>query len=259
MLDVAETPTMSAHGAEPAAERFSAFFESSYYRQWKNLLFNYRLRKRKAGRAIAGLRAPILDIGSGISPLVSDNVTAILGDTALTAMQVARSQTHTTAVLDVTALGVRSGSVNAVVCSEVLEHLADDQAALREIARVLRPAGEVVLTVPLHAYLWHRDDDMVGHYRRYNPSAFHEVLRATGLEVVATDFIGSLLERYLTLTAAVVFLRANGKPRVFSGLSMLLFGAANWLIVQLLVVAALFTPRSLSSLELVRCCKLPPA
>jgi SAM-dependent methyltransferase len=41
-----------------------------------------------------------------------------------------------------------SGSLDAVICSEVLEHLADYRAVLKEIRRVLRPGGRLALSVP---------------------------------------------------------------------------------------------------------------
>ncbi|HTK31053.1 MAG TPA: methyltransferase domain-containing protein [Candidatus Saccharimonadaceae bacterium] len=46
-------------------------------------------------------------------------------------------------------LPVRGGGFDLVVCAEVLEHLLDPDAALRELARALAPGGRLVLTVPV--------------------------------------------------------------------------------------------------------------
>lgn len=51
---------------------------------------------------------------------------------------------------DVTALSFVDGCFDAVVSLDVLEHVPDFQAALREFARVLRPGAALVLTVPFH-------------------------------------------------------------------------------------------------------------
>ena len=57
--------------------------------------------------------------------------------------------------LDVTALLFEGGSLDAVASLDVLEHVPDYRAALREFARVLRPGGRLLLCVP---YMHDRDD-----------------------------------------------------------------------------------------------------
>ena len=52
---------------------------------------------------------------------------------------------------DITALSFRHGSKEAVVSFDVLEHVADYRQALREFARVLKPGGVLVMTVPFYA------------------------------------------------------------------------------------------------------------
>ncbi|MCY4106048.1 MAG: methyltransferase domain-containing protein [Chloroflexi bacterium] len=49
---------------------------------------------------------------------------------------------------DITRLPFASGSFDGVILSEVLEHIADDAAALRELWRVLKPGGRAAITVP---------------------------------------------------------------------------------------------------------------
>lgn len=49
---------------------------------------------------------------------------------------------------DITNIPVREGSFDAVLCTEVLEHVPDPIAALKEFHRILRPGGELILTAP---------------------------------------------------------------------------------------------------------------
>lgn len=58
------------------------------------------------------------------------------------------------AVSDVGRLPLPSDAVDTVLCSEVLEHVDDPRDALRELHRVLRPGGTLVVTVPHADYPW---------------------------------------------------------------------------------------------------------
>jgi SAM-dependent methyltransferase len=51
---------------------------------------------------------------------------------------------------DATALRFADASLDAILCLDVLEHVPDFRAALREFARVLKPGGALLLTVPWH-------------------------------------------------------------------------------------------------------------
>ena len=52
---------------------------------------------------------------------------------------------------DATALRFEDGYFDAVICSEVMEHLPDYHAAIKEIRRVLKPTGKLCISVP-HAW-----------------------------------------------------------------------------------------------------------
>lgn len=52
---------------------------------------------------------------------------------------------------DVTALSFADASVDVVVSNDVFEHVPDAEAGFREVARVLRPGGVLVMTIPFHA------------------------------------------------------------------------------------------------------------
>lgn len=74
-------------------------------------------------------------------------------------------------------------SFDAVLAFEVLEHVEDDEALLRELARVSRPACLLVLSTPVHATRWSPLDDACGHLRRDEPSALFEKVRAAGFAI----------------------------------------------------------------------------
>lgn len=51
--------------------------------------------------------------------------------------------------IDITAISLGAGSFDAILCSHVLEHVADDRRAMRELFRVLKPGGWAALMVPV--------------------------------------------------------------------------------------------------------------
>jgi SAM-dependent methyltransferase len=58
-------------------------------------------------------------------------------------------------------------SLPAVGCFDVLEHLADPDALVGEMRRVLEPGGWLFVTVPAMPALWSQADEASGHFRRY--------------------------------------------------------------------------------------------
>jgi 2-polyprenyl-3-methyl-5-hydroxy-6-metoxy-1,4-benzoquinol methylase len=73
---------------------------------------------------------------------------------------------------------------DAVALFDVLEHLPDDAAALRNIHGMLRSGGKILLTTPAHRWLWSRVDDLSGHHRRYDRGRMASLLKAAGFAVL---------------------------------------------------------------------------
>jgi SAM-dependent methyltransferase len=82
-----------------------------------------------------------------------------------------------------TELPLRRAVFDAVVASDVLEHIQDDSAAVGEIARVLRPGGTAVVSVPAHQWLFSEHDAALHHFRRYSKAALRRVLEGGGLRI----------------------------------------------------------------------------
>lgn len=76
---------------------------------------------------------------------------------------------------------------------DVLEHIEQDELALRNMARALRPSGSLVIAVPQHRWLWSQADDYAGHVRRYRRAELVDKVRAAGLQVEYVSSFVSLL------------------------------------------------------------------
>ena len=73
------------------------------------------------------------------------------------------------------------GQFDLVCAFEVLEHIGDDAAAVRQWAARLRPGGWLMLSVPAHQRRYGPADELVGHFRRYDPAAIAALLASCGL------------------------------------------------------------------------------
>jgi SAM-dependent methyltransferase len=75
---------------------------------------------------------------------------------------------------------VQTGSVDAVIALDVFEHIEDDAATFAEAARVLKPGGVLVLSVPAFMSLWGPHDVALFHFRRYRRPEVRERLLQAG-------------------------------------------------------------------------------
>jgi SAM-dependent methyltransferase len=72
------------------------------------------------------------------------------------------------------------GEFDVVCIFDVLEHLPDEQRTLAALAKVLKPGGILIVTVPAHASLWSYFDVAGHHCRRYERGSLLAALRDAG-------------------------------------------------------------------------------
>lgn len=82
---------------------------------------------------------------------------------------------------------------DAVCAFEVLEHLEDDAAALRAWTERVRPGGRLMISTPAFAERYGPWDEIVGHFRRYEPAQIAELMRSSGLTDVVVVVYGAPL------------------------------------------------------------------
>jgi SAM-dependent methyltransferase len=115
-----------------------------------------------------------VDVGCGSGrnlQLLSSYADFVIGlDRSSTALELAASHGLAAARADGRAVPLASSSVDLLSSLDVLEHLDEDQLALEEFHRVLRPDGLLLLTVPAYRFLWSEHDEALMHRRRYMAS-----------------------------------------------------------------------------------------
>src|SRR5690606_23276529 len=79
-------------------------------------------------------------------------------------------------------------SFDIVSMLDVLEHLRDDDVAMEEVHRVLRPGGHFVWSVPAYKKLWSKHDEALQHFRRYEKLELQQLLKRHGFRIRKLSF-----------------------------------------------------------------------
>ena len=146
----------------------------------------------------------LVDLGCGTGanlPMLRDAVGArgeVVGlDFSPLALQFAGAQIDLSRVYlsqgDAMQLPLRDECADCVTMLDVLEHLPDDKRALREVERILKPGGILVLSVPAYQHLWSAHDEALHHFRRYERAQLGRVLRGANLKIDKLSFAMSLM------------------------------------------------------------------
>ena len=83
-------------------------------------------------------------------------------------------------------------SVNYAYSLNVLEHIEDDQKAILDLYRCLKPGGRLLVYVPAFQVLYSQMDHHVGHFRRYRRKPLVSALQTAGFDVNAAYYVDSL-------------------------------------------------------------------
>jgi ubiquinone/menaquinone biosynthesis C-methylase UbiE len=145
------------------------------------------------------LRPPvrIIDVGSGGGAMAAallefGDVTACDIDVRCAASVARRPGMHF-AYGTAEAIPFPDGTYDLVTAFDVLEHLDDDVAALREMARVARSSGLIAMTVPAYPWLWGRQDEVSHHRRRYTRRSLKTAITAAGLAPLRLSAFNTML------------------------------------------------------------------
>ncbi|MFN4219964.1 MAG: methyltransferase domain-containing protein [bacterium] len=77
---------------------------------------------------------------------------------------------------------------DTVCMFDVLEHIDDDDLAIKNVYKMLKIGGEFVLTVPSHKWLWGYTDEISGHKRRYTKREICQKLSDNGFKILVARY-----------------------------------------------------------------------
>lgn len=192
---------MSQHAGQSAE-----FYNALRQKEWKEIdTFGPSIRSRyrvtlQLVRKYIPLQASLLDCGCGIGALLKLFIRAgyqtVAGsDLSSEAIAIARHDLDCPlAVVDITRTdGIHGRQYDAIVCCEVLEHIGDDEQALRVLRGALHPQGILIISVPFGQRWWSAHDEFSGHVRRYELGEMERKLTAAGFHIVESFGWGGLM------------------------------------------------------------------
>jgi SAM-dependent methyltransferase len=141
----------------------------------------------------------ILEVGSGtganLPVLTRLGARQVIGcDMSADALRYSRQQSGLAfAQADAVRLPFAADTFDTVIAADVIEHVDDDAAAVREFARVLKPGGHLVLMVPAFPSLWGPQDIVAHHRRRYRRHGLLQTVTGARLRVAHSFYFNYLL------------------------------------------------------------------
>jgi len=129
----------------------------------------------------------------------------------------------------------RTDTFSVVTCLDVLEHIDDDGPLIKEMFRVCKPGGHVILTVPAFEFLWSHHDVALHHKRRYTKKQVLTKTLGYDWKVNKCSYYNTLFFFPILAARQLKKLLSNaGQPR-----SDFFFGLPGWLnrVMSLLFVS----------------------
>ncbi len=164
----------------------------------------YRERRHLLAKALTGI-APgdALDVGAaggGNTRVLRDlGWRPVALEYGVEGAEVAHERGLLTLRADATRLPLADDSLDLVVAFDILEHIEDDDLAVSEVHRTLRPDGTFLIAVPADPRLWSAHDVAVDHVRRYTRETLSSVLHRNGFDIADMDSWNVLLRPLVAL------------------------------------------------------------
>lgn len=138
----------------------------------------------------------VLDFGCGTGAFLPylerfGRVQAVDGDEDAVAFCHQRGRKEVLTVPARAALPFADATFDLVTTLDVIEHIDDDVAALRELHRVMRPGGLLLVAVPAFMFLWGDQDEISHHRRRYTDGTLRSTLCAADFAVERSSYFNT--------------------------------------------------------------------
>ncbi|MCA8954656.1 MAG: class I SAM-dependent methyltransferase [Planctomycetes bacterium] len=195
-------------------EQFAQLEEGHFWFKGRRTIF-FDLIERSLTPLASGTERQILEVGCGAGGMLGPlsrfgKVTGI--DISREYVQYCHQRGHNRVVTGSGyELPFRDASFDLVALFDVIEHIPDDERVMQEVRRVLKPGGQVFISVPAYQFLFSQNDRVAHHLRRYTARRLHQVLSQAKLQPAKLTYFNTFL--FPLILPAVLVLKA--KERLF--------------------------------------------
>ena len=163
------------------------------------------IRRRVIRKHLNRLKDLVIDIGCGRGedlPYMT-NASRVIGyDLDAEILKYYSAQNNINAVAgDATSMPFKEGSIDSVNCIDVLEHIPDYRSAIRDIYRMLKIGGVLVISVPTDPSLFSKRDEEIGHIRLFETDLLIDDLKKTGFKIDLVKKYGTIIYPYVKYVA----------------------------------------------------------
>ncbi len=123
---------------------------------------------------------------------------------------------------------------------DVIEHLDDDEKALKSLQKYLKTDGKIIITVPAYQFLWSSHDEVNFHKRRYKLKKLTTKLKNNGYQILYSSYFNTFL---FPIIAFIKILNKHGKikksndikpiPSLFNKLLFFIFSSERFFMPQI--------------------------
>lgn len=175
-----------------------------WYKTRRTIIRNF-IEKYRAG---FGDEIKILDVGCGTGLLLKE--TESLGtcygiDVSQKAIDFCKKRgINNVQVADAVRIPYPDNTFDVAVALDVVEHIENDEEAVREIYRVLKPRGIAIITAPAFMFLWGITDVVSYHLRRYTLPELREKIENGNFSIIRSSYFNTFLFPFIALVRLVV-------------------------------------------------------
>ena len=116
-----------------------------------------------------------------------------------------------TCVIEDGDLPFADNSFDLVTMFDAIEHIEDDMGTMKEVARILKPGGSIIISVPAYQFLFSNNDVIAQHYRRYSRKSVKALFDSSGLTTKRNSHSNVLLFPIIASYIAIAKLFENIK------------------------------------------------